>query len=353
VNDPPRILLIRPSALGDVARTVPVLVSLRRHYPEATIDWLVQDAFTDAIIAHPALSEAIPFARRDYGGAWGWMKSLGWLRGLRRRRYDVVYDCQGLLRSAIFARVTGAARRYGYRSAREGAARAYTDRVDVSEIAHTVDQMLELVRASGVEIVRDMTLYVPESSRASWARRRIELGITGPYALLAPTSRWAGKNWPAERYADTASWLLENGFDHVLVAGAKSERDQCQPLLERTVDDPGRIIDLMGATTVGELMAAIDGARCVVANDSAALHIAVGLDRPIVALFGATDPARVGPYLRTDDVIRGTNGAGPVSHKDEDRAVRLMEQITVDAVTRRIAEITSVEHGRDTSRSVR
>ncbi|MCK4871253.1 MAG: glycosyltransferase family 9 protein [Phycisphaerales bacterium] len=333
-------MLIRPSALGDVVRTVPVLVSLRQRYGDARIDWIVQDAFVEGVAAHPDLSEAVPFARRKYGGAFGWISALGWMARLRKRRYDVVYDCQGLLRSAIFTWATRAPRRIGFANAREGGARLYTERIDVDPDLHTVDRMLELIEQAGVEPVRDMRLYVPVKAQQSWDQKRERLGIADEhYAVVAPTSRWPGKNWPADRFAETIDWMLQHGLPHVLIVGAKSERTQCQSILDQAEQSSGRIVDLMGKTSVGELMALIAGSSCVLANDSAALHIAVGFDRPIVALFGATDPRRVGPYGRLDDVVRASTGCCSISHKDEYAARRLMEEIHVKTVIERIERI--------------
>src|SRR5690349_568234 len=121
-NDPQRILIVRPSALGDVCRTVPVLVSLRSGFPRAKIDWLLQDTFADAVRAHPGLNSVIEFPRARFA-AW-WRPSVAadlarWLRGLSRTGYDLVLDCQGLARSGFFSWCTRSARRVGYGDAAE------------------------------------------------------------------------------------------------------------------------------------------------------------------------------------------------------------------------------------------
>ena len=170
MDEPSRILLIRPSALGDVCRTVPLLVSLRRAYPEARIDWLVQDGFGDAIRHHPDLSGLIPFARAELGRSMkraNPLATLRFLNKLRSRKYDLVIDAQGLFRSGLFARATRARRRVGHADARERAPRFYTDRV-ACDAPHTVDRMLALLGPLGVEAVADMRLYTSEDDRA-WA----------------------------------------------------------------------------------------------------------------------------------------------------------------------------------------
>ncbi len=329
--DPERILIIRPSALGDVARSVPVLVALRAAFPKARIDWLVQDSFADVIIAHPALSHVFKFPRADFGR---WTRSLnlpaiaGFLSTLKQPRYDLVLDCQGLARSALFAWATRARMRVGHSDARECAPIAYTTRVPASIETHTVDRMLSLVEALGLDARRgpdEMRLYVPPAADGFAASRGLSR-----YVVLAPTSRWPGKQWPAERFAAVAEALRAQGVTCVLV-GAKSERDQIGPLL-RCADGGAGVVDLVGATSLAQLMELLSHAACVVANDSAALHIAVGLNRPVVALFGPTRVNRVGPYARERDVLQHVSPNDNMDHKNATGGAALMARISVHEV---------------------
>lgn len=328
---PSRILIVRPSALGDVCRSVPVLASLRAAYPGAAIDWLVRDSFVDAIRAHPALNEVVPFARSALGstastGRFG--PTLAFLRSLRARRYDLVIDAQGLFRSGLFAWATSAPRRVGFANARELGWAFLTERHAVRTDKHTVDRMLELIARSGVTPVADMRLYAPSEDRdAITADPR----LAQPLVVLAPTSRWPGKRWPADRFAALARELLASGrAAAIAIVGAAGEREQCAPLLELAQTAP-RVVDLIGQTTVGRLMALIERAALVVANDSAALHMAVGFKRPIVALFGPTRTSLVGPYQRDRDVIQRLAPGDRLSHKDP-RSAELMQRISTSLV---------------------
>lgn len=339
-----RIAIVRPSALGDVCRTVPVLVSLRRAFPDAAIDWVVQDTFIDAVQAHPDLTEAVPFHRDRYAAfgrrAAATQAGWAWAKALRHRRYDLVYDCQGLARSGLISWLTRAPRRVGLADAREGGHLGYTHKHDVSAGWHTVDRMLGLIEADGVPAVRDLRLYVPPEASLEWRQRQAALGIEGMtrYALLAPTSRWESKRWPAARFAALIDPLLERGFERVLLVGAGSEHSQCAPLLARASHD-ARVVDLLGQTTVGGLMATIADAALVVANDSAALHMAVGFDRPYVALFGPTDVSRVGPYRGERWVVQASvEGVERLNHKDTALGASIMERIGVGEVLARIDE---------------
>jgi lipopolysaccharide heptosyltransferase I len=338
-----RVLIIRPSALGDVCRTVPVLATLKQHWPGARIDWLVQDSFVAAIEHHPDLHRPVPFPRSALAPWWRSPSALDrllrYLGDLRRVRYDLVLDCQGLLRSGLFALATRAPRRIGYANAEELGWIGLTERVEAPMNEHTVDRMLRLAAAAtGADPVRDMRLYSCPVDRATVAADP-RLGGRR-YALIAPTSRWPGKLWPADRFAAVAAALLqerERGaprFDAAVVVGAESERGQVAPLLELARRDE-RVLDLVGRTSVARLMALVESAAVVIANDSAAVHMAVGFDRPIVALYGPTDAARVGPYGRAGSVVQVLRHGDIFDHKDAARGLEMMERISVAMIVQR------------------
>lgn len=328
--------MIRPSALGDVCRTVPCLTSLRRAFPDAVIDWLVNDAFVPAVSGHPALSGAVPFDRGSFGrGVRGLRLAAprAFLSSLGSRGYDLVVDLQGLARSGLFSWATGAKRRVGFSNAREFAWLGYTERHHVDASMHTVDRMLRLLELAGVPPVIDMRLYASEAGRAE-----VPEGLRGKrYAVVAPTSRWEGKRWPVERFAEVIPEMLGMGFEAVAVVGSRSEREQCGPLT-RLAGSDARVVDLIGGTSVGGLLAVIEGASMVVANDSAALHMAVGFDRPLVALFGPTRVDLVGPFRRERDVIQHARAGDAFEHKDTACGRAMMERITVAEVVRAVSE---------------
>lgn len=329
MGEPARILLIRPSALGDVCRSVPVLVSLRKRYPDATIDWLVQDSFADAVRHHPDLDSVIGFPRKELGSSskrGNLLPTIAWMnRALRpAQKYDLVIDAQGLFRSGLFARWTGARRRVGYANAEEGAGLFYTERFGIDRSKHAVDRMLGLIDASGIETVRDMRLHADPDELAWVDSQPWRRGI-----VLAPTSRWAGKQWPPERFLALARRLIGETGKPIVIVGGPGERDQIQPLLEWASGEP-RAVDLVGETSIARLMAVIARAGLVVANDSAALHMAVGFDRSLVALFGPTRVGLVGPYRRESDVIQHVYRGDRFDHKDASVGLPMMSRITVN-----------------------
>lgn len=333
--------MIRPSALGDVSRTVPVLATLRQAYPQAEINWLVATNCYEAIRAHPMLTKAVKFERQ-----WGRIdpfsrtvsEGVGFVKRLRQPPYDVVYDLQGLARSGFFTRLTGARRRVGFADARELAWLGYNVRHEVpADRRHTVDRMLALLEADGLTPVRDMRLYLAEDDALWWRQEREKLGIVhGDYAVIAPTARWLCKCWPGERYAEIVRRLLKTGIagGRIVLLAAPNERKQVDIILKALGDLAERVV--WPQTTVGQMMAILSETRLLVCNDSAPLHIAVGFDRPVVALFGPTDPEFVGPYGRLDAVVRPPEAHGHRLKYRDLNDQSLIAKVDADTVWRKI-----------------
>lgn len=334
MEDPKRILIIRPSALGDVARSVPLAAALAGWWPDARIDWLVNAPYADVVRAHPAISDVIPFDRKGMGASTRKFDTgplRAFLRDLRSRRYDLVIEAQGLFRSGVFAWATRAQARIGFADAREFGWLGVNRRVHVDPSLHTVDRMLALLGPLEINTSRpDMRLYAPPEAQDIIQQ---DSQLAPPFVVIAPTSLWPGKRWPIGRHAEIASRLRQKNMG-VVVIGAPGEREQCEPLLEI----PG-VIDRVGSTTVGEMMAIIERSKAVIASDSAALHIAVGFDRPTVALFGPTDTRKVGPYQRDHEVIQHITPGDTLDHKNEMIGRELMERITTDEVWARLSAL--------------
>lgn len=326
-SQPERILLVRPSALGDVCRSVPVLASLNAKWPGAEIDWLVQDTFADAVRHHPALHAVVPFPRKALGRTskrGNLLPSIRWMNThLRAHQYDLVVDAQGLFRSGLFTWWTRAPRRIGDANARETAGMFYTERHRVPTDMHTVDRMLKLLELAGIEPIADMRLHT-DPGESAWVERE----LPEPYVVLAPTSRWVAKQWPSSRFAELARTLLDDDpARRVVLVGGPGEAAQVPELVELAASE-SRVVNLIGTTSVGRLMAVIELAQLVVANDSAALHMAVGFGRPIVALFGPTRVDRVGPY-RVGPSRVGSKQAEP-NQRDADVLQQVTEHDTLD-----------------------
>jgi len=297
---PGRILIIKPSAIGDVVHTLPMLNLLKRRWPAAEISWLLTPLCAPLLEGHPQLEEVIVFNRARYGHAWRSPTATAafarFIAGLRSRRFDWVLDFQGLFRSGWMSWLTGAPVRIGFEDAREGAPGFYTHAVDSGGWwhQHAIGRYQHLAAAAGCGMEPiEFHFAISDTDRAEAARL---VPPSTRYAVLIPGSVWATKRWPAEKFAQLVGPLRDRfGLETVVLGG----------LDDITV--AGRIdnsINLVGRTTLRESIALIERAGLVVANDSGPMHVASAMGRPLVALFGPTHPVLTGPYGRLDSVIR-------------------------------------------------
>jgi len=294
-----RILLIKPSALGDVVHTLPVVATLRRRYPNVALDWLVEEEAADLVRGHPAVSEVLVSGRRR------WLRQMrsaatlpaalrearAFLRGLRQRRYGAVLDLQGLFKSALYVLAAGAPLRVGLTDGREGATWALTHRVTPPpQPVHAVERYLALAAAvDATEVVRDFTISLAaEDLDTAEAMRR---SVASPCVVLHPAARWPTKLWEADRWRAVAAALGAAGIG-VLLTGSGADRELANTICAGLRPAPR---SLAGQLTLKQLSAVLQGADAMVTVDSGPMHIAAAVGTPIVALFGPTDPARTGP----------------------------------------------------------
>lgn len=303
-----RILLIKPSSLGDIVHALPVLHALRVRYPQARIDWLVAKPLAPLIAGHPEITELILFDRRRFGAIGRNAKATAeffhFLRDLRRRRYELVVDLQGLFRSGFLCRVTGAGVRLGFRGAREGASMFYTHRIPIDDPdRHAVDRNLRVAAALGIDDVA-VEFRLPESPaiRADVEAQLAGSGLTPGQTLIAvfPAARWETKVWASARFAAVIDELHEQSGARCALLGSQDEAARCREIADACRRAP---INLAGRTDPAGLVALIRRADLVLCHDSAAAHLAVALERPLVCLVGPTNPRRTGPYGRMDAVV--------------------------------------------------
>ena len=294
---PRRILIIKPSAIGDVVHALPVLNLLRRRWPAAHVSWLVTPACAGLLERHPQLDEVIRFERRELGRGWrsprAAMELLRFMLDLGRRRFDLVVDLQGLFRSGWLAAATRAPVRVGPANAREGAWLFYSHRVPTGPLEqHAIERYLTVAQAVGCERTPvEFHFAVDDADRAAVAALTPQR-----YAVLMPGANWLTKQWPVERFAALVGPLRERfGLDSVVAGG---------PDTAHLAEKVPATANLAGRTNLRQLVALLERAELVVANDSGPMHIAAALGRPLVAPYGPTSPIRTGPYRREDAVIR-------------------------------------------------
>ena len=289
-----KILIVKPSAIGDVVHALPVLNLLRRRYPEAHIAWLVTPACAGLLDGHPQLDEVIRFDRKRFGRAWHNPATAaalaGFHRDLRRHQFDLVIDLQGLFRSGWLSWSTGADVRVGTSTDREFGWAFATHVAPVGgRDRHAVDRYLAVAEFLGLgSSPVEFVFPTDDADRAAVA----PLLPAEPFAVFLPATHWPTKRWPVGRFAELVTPLRERfGLAAVVAGGPDAE-----PV-------PGAV-SIAGKTTLRQLVAVLERASLVVANDTGPMHVAAALGRPLVTVFGPTDPGRTGPYGRADSVVR-------------------------------------------------
>jgi lipopolysaccharide heptosyltransferase I len=335
------ILIIKPSALGDIVLALPALSALRKSFPNAKISWLVRPEFAPLLKNHPHLNEIIVFDRKFLGKAWfhpaafAALVSLIWR--LNRRRFDIVIDLQGLFRTAIFAWLSGCRKRFGMTSAREFGHIFYTSKVSQDRSCiHLVDYYLKIVRTAGAWKT-DVQFVLPTDTVADAAVERMlkTKGIkTDNYACFVPGSAHADKCWPVERFADLADRVSRQFGLSVIATGSNSEK----PIAQRVKNLANvTVTNLAGVTSLSELIALLKNAKLVVSNDTGPGHIAAALDVPVVLIFGRSNPARVAPYGRSH-CVAAVEPAGRGFNADSTDPKHDIKAITVDEVYQKVCE---------------
>jgi len=300
-----RFLIVRLGALGDIVHAIPVAAALRRAYPSARIDWLVSGKHREILDLVPAIDRRL--ATKDRGGAGGGAALLNAIRGLRSARYDVAIDLQGLIKSAIIARLSGASQVVGFNSkyAREGLARVfYTNVYDPggdgmyapSETRHVVDINLGVLNAIGINPGPPEFPLEPVISRVA---AQMTEAAGGRFALLNPGAAWPNKRWPPPRLGALAMALRERQNLRSVVLWGPGEFD----LAEDVVATAGGAAILSPQTSVADIVALARAAVVMVSGDTGPTHIAAAVGTPIVGIYGPTRPERNGPWLPDDETV--------------------------------------------------
>ena len=305
----PRILLVRLSAVGDCLHAVPVLVELRRRFPQATLGWAVEEGPYDLLRGHPLIDRFHLYPRRAFKRRQGsWLERLRLLGAFRRElravRYDIAIDLQGLAKSGLVTWWSNAPRRIGFAGAesRELNWLFVNRRVSVpAQCVHVVERNLALLGA----------LDIPPPARPQWvmpdfAAEDAEmegflapLGLgrapgRRPFAVVNPGASWKTKRWPAERFGAVARGLLERARMPAVVTWAGEEEQTAAATIVQTAALPD--VHVAPPTGLRQLAALLARAELFVGNDTGPLHLAVALGIRSVAVFGASDPLRNGPY---------------------------------------------------------
>lgn len=309
MTPPRRILIIKPSSLGDVVHALPVLAALRRAWPGAHIAWLIGAAFAPLLAGHPLLDDLILFDRTRFGRMWRSPRVLTdfcrFVGSIRARRFDLVLDLQGLLRSGLIAFFSGAPQRVGFAGAREGAWLCYSRRVRTDAAGpHAVEQLGALCEALGARFdPHEFPLAVHADERAAARRMLTAAGLPdgADFVAVLPGARWDSKLWPAARFGELLDQLGAAGCPPAVLLGSPDEQNRAAEIMAAARSP---VVSLVGRTSLRELVATLSLARVVASQDSGPMHIAAALGRPLVALFGPTNPNRTGPWSAVARVVQ-------------------------------------------------
>jgi lipopolysaccharide heptosyltransferase I len=290
-----RIALLKPSALGDIVHCLPLLAAIRERFPGAYLAWVVNRGYAPLLEGHPDLDAIIPFDRGAMRrGLSAGLRQIGaFLTRLRAERFDLVLDLQGLFRSGFMCWATRAPRVVGLADAREGARLVYTDVVAVPdpENIHAVDRYGLVAKALGCQT--PTRFHLPIAGHARETAARLLSGQARPWLVVAVGSRWLTKRWPPRHFAELANRAMNiTGGTAIFVGGPEDG----QLARETFVHVAGPCLDLTGKTSLPELVAVLERADTVIANDTGPLHLAVALRRPVVAPYTCTRVRLTGPY---------------------------------------------------------
>lgn len=300
-----KILILKPSSLGDVVQALPVLRLLKRHLPDSRIYWWIDSRLAPLLEGDRDLAGLVLFERRRWAHPRNWHELAHSVRWVRQQQFDWVVDLQCLVRSGAFGWLANGGRYVGLDEAREGA-RAFYDVAAhrKSYLTHAVDWYLSVLPLLGVPADAPfewlpLRTKVREQLLSKW---RLD---SGEWILLQPGARWLNKRWPVDYYASLARLLSQRrpGASFAVLGG---EEDRSLGEFIVSSLPQGRGLDLTGKLSLQEMVECIRLGSLMVTNDTGPMHVAAALGKPIVSLFGPTEPARTGPYGQGQHAIRAS-----------------------------------------------
>lgn len=329
---PKKILVIKPSSLGDIVHSLPFLNAVKDTFPSAEIHWVIAKGLEGILENHPMVKR-LWIINKDQ---WKNLKRIketamefkSLFKELENESYDIVIDLQGLLRSGILAYATRASVRVGFKEAREGSRLFYTHKIKGGREIHAVDRYLKIASAIGCDIgnVKFPMPLIKESENI----RKLKEDI-GDYAVLVPGARWKTKRWPPANFGKLASMLDIK----TIIVGSTSDAEIAEGI---EFCSGGKAKALAGKTDIKELISIIRGARCAITNDSGPMHIAAAFGIPVVAIFGPTNPVKTGPYGRNHIIVKSDIECAPC-YKKNCKGVKCMNGVSVEEVYEAVMSI--------------
>jgi len=330
-----RLLVIRLSSIGDIVHTLPAVAALGEARPEAEIHWAVESRYAVLVEGNPFVQRILPFDtlgwRRSFGSVATVKEVTRRIRDLRRQKYDVAIDFQGLVKTGFLARLSGAGERLGLaeRWLREPlAAVFYTDRIPASGRIHAIEESLALAERLGAPRLErgQWQFHLPRTAEDDRAveERLQSLGVRD-FMVINPGGGWISKRWAPESYAGLIRRLEPELPWHFLLTGSPAE----EPLIEEIIRRAGSRRASHFPANLVDLIALERRARLFIGGDTGPLHLAAAAGTPIVAIYGPTDPARNGPFSPDDIAL---SNLGPIDHTRRTRHPSYLPGIAVESV---------------------
>lgn len=301
-----RILLIKPSSLGDIVHAFPVVSALKAQWPGAHLTWVVKRQWAELVERADGVDRVWPVE----GTVGSWLEQAC---ALRAERFDLAIDLQGLFRSGVLARLSGAPRRIGFANGREGSPWFYTTRVQVPTMEmHAVDRYLLVAAALGghVQGSPQFRFKILDADMAVVRElfRSKGVSLDQPWVAMNVSARWSTKRWFPGSFAAVLDRLHREGCGPVVMIGSAGDRHDAEQLRTLTTSP---FLDLTGAVPLGSLPALLSKAAAMITNDSGPMHIAAALGVPVAAIFGPTSAIRTGPYGTGHRVLTGSVSCRP------------------------------------------
>jgi lipopolysaccharide heptosyltransferase II len=304
-----KILILKPSSLGDVIQALPVLRLLKLHFKDAEIFWWIDSALAPLLEGDPDLAGIVRFERKRWARLQHWPEMFRSIRWLRAQKFDLVIDLQCLLRSGIFAWLTNGKCLVGLDETREGARGFYDLAVPRKSFhTHAVDWYLAVLPALGVPVHKNFN-WLPERPeiaaevKRKWPEANSKLKTqNSKLVLLQPGARWENKRWPAKYFAELVCQLVEKFPEMCFAILGNGEDKPLGEMISRAA--PECCLNLCGETSLPEMIEWIRLCDLLVTNDTGPMHVAAALGQPLIALFGPTEPRRTGPYGQLENVLR-------------------------------------------------
>ncbi|WP_299980343.1 lipopolysaccharide heptosyltransferase II [Desulfobacula sp.] len=337
-DDIKNILIIKPSALGDIVHSLPFLAVVKKKFPNARIDWVVAHGLHQFLEGHPMINKLWVIKKdqwKKFGNINHTIKDINALRkGLKASKYDVSIDLSGLLRSGMITYFSGAKIKLGFRESDEGSPFFYTHKIHGSMNIHAIDRYLEIAKFMGCEIEKNQNDKIQYPLAPYDSNPSILKELPQNYVVMTPSAGKPANRWPSEKFGRLASKLK---LPSVVIA-SKSEADIAKEVVENS---NGKAVSIAGRTGLKDLIPVIGNASFFVCNDTGPMHIAAALNVPVFAIFGPANPVRTGPYGTIHTIIQKDLDCAPCYAKQPCSHFRCMNDLSAEDVFRIIDQKVS------------